>query len=110
MKPKRVVIIDTKNMEIREGEVTDLKSMQAIVGGYIERAHITEDGHEVYVNEEGLFDNSLMPFVFEGAHQPFVGNAYIIGSVTDTGNNRPATMGVDEAKRMVRFLKMKVEL
>lgn len=104
-KPKRVVVIDPSKNEVYEAEVTSLKDMRAIVGGLIERAIILENGDELYVNEEGLFDSTLRPFFIDGGiNQAFVGTAYIIGSVTPTGDNRAAASKVEEIRKKVRFL------
>lgn len=102
---KRVVIIDVELGEIREGRVRCLNDMQLIVGGNIERGHTLENGDEVYVNEEGLFIDGLNAFYIKGSYQPFFGSAYIIGSVTSTGNNRASKSTISEIKEMVRFMK-----
>jgi Domain of unknown function (DUF3846) len=103
-KIKKVIIIDTMNKEILGGEITSLEDAQRIVGGLIERGATLENGDEVYVNEEGLFNSALKPFYIQGAHQPFVGNAYVIGRVTSTGNNRSAKSTVEEIRSIVKFL------
>lgn len=103
MKKKRVLIINAKDKNITEGEVSSLKDCQAIVGGRIERGHILDNGDEVYVNEEGLLSSEEYFFWIKGAHQPFAGNGYIIGSVTPTGNNRSATSEIKDLE--IHFLK-----
>lgn len=101
-KPKRVIVINTELKQVYEAHVCGLKDMQKIVGGLIERAMILDNGDEIYVNEEGLFDQSLKPFVIDG--NVFIGNAYIIGSVTSSGGNRPAASSVDDIYRQITFL------
>lgn len=104
MKQKKVIFINTKERTVEERMVSELEEMQALVGGYIERAHIFKNGDEVYVNEEGLFDNSLSPFFMVGCPHPYVGNGYIIGKVTPSGNNRSVKMTLEEVKKLVVFL------
>lgn len=101
--PKRVIMINAELQIITEGVVIGLSGMQKLVGGYIERAHIFENGDELYVNEEGLLQNTNHFFVVEGFHQPFAGNAYVIGPVTANGNNRGAVSTVEEIKALVTF-------
>lgn len=103
MKPKRVLLIDPAARTVTEATVSRLEDMQKIVGGRIERARICECGHEVYVNEEGLFNDELVPFMIDGAG-PFVGPAFVIGPVTPTGDNRPATLSVEEVRKMIRWM------
>lgn len=104
MKQKRVVVIDTQNRKIYETEISTLEDMQKIVGGYIELGFTLENDDEVYVNEDGLNDESLKAFYIEGAHQPFAGNAFVIGKVTRSGNNGSAKSSVKEIIRMVRWI------
>lgn len=104
MKQKRVVVIDTQNRKIYESEISTLKDMQKIVSGYVERGFTLENGDEVYVNEDGLNDETLKAFYIEGAHQPFAGNAFVIGKVTSSGNNRAAQSSVKEVINRVRWI------
>lgn len=110
MKNKRVLIIDAANREIREGAVSTLEDCQALVGGLIERGIILENGDEVYINEEGLLDDTQENFFrVEGAeaHRPFAGNGYIIGEVTSSGDNRPAASSISDMRKRVQFIKVK---
>ena len=106
---KRVIVIDPATRTITESTVRCLEDMQQIVGGLIERALITDDGtnHELYVNEEGLFEEELHPFTFVGARQPIlVGRAFLIGPVDRFGENQAATLSVQEVAAMVGFPEM----
>lgn len=100
---KRVVVIDTIKRKIYESEVSSLEEMQKLVGGHIECATILENGDEVYVNEEGLFTGDPQFFSIKGGHQPYAGNAYVIGSVTSAGNNRAAESTVAEIQHSVKW-------
>jgi len=79
----RAILIDAKNMEIREVEIDgSLESLQKAVGGLIETAMYLENGDVMFVNEDGL---ALFDYFFEitGGHQPFAGNGIVVG---DDGN------------------------
>lgn len=103
MKSKRVLFINSEKREITETTVSCLEDMQKLVGGYIERAHIFENGDEVYVNEEGLLLAMNFFFRIRDGHQPFAGNAYVIGQVTPSGNNRSAITTVEELRKQLQF-------
>lgn len=102
---KRVLHIDTMNKRIVETHVESLEDCQALVGGLIERGHILPNGDEVYVNEEGLLGEPRDFFKIARAYQPFAGNGYIIGSVTEDGDNRSAVTTIEQAVNLVVFLK-----
>jgi hypothetical protein len=103
-KKLRVLIINSEDRTITEGEISSLQDAQAIVGGYIERATTFANGDELYVNEEGLLNSPQFFFNILGGHQPFAGNAYIIGAVDGEGENLGAVTKVDEAKYWVQFI------
>lgn len=98
----RVIIINPQDCTISEGSVETLADMQKIVGGLIEPVALP-CGHEVYVNEEGLFEETFfMPFRILGA-PTLVGPAFIAGGVDDNGDMLPATMTLLDAASRVRF-------
>ena len=97
----RVIIINPQDCTISEGSVSSLADMQAIVGGLIQPVGLP-CGHEVYVNEEGLFEESFMPFRILGA-PTLVGPAFIAGGIDDNGDMLPATMTLLDAASRVRF-------
>lgn len=100
---RRVIFIDSENRDITETTVSSLKDCQNLVGGLIERGHILDNGDELYVNEEGLLGDPRRFFKLDGAHQPFAGNAYIIGEVTGSGNNKNAKTTLEEAAGLIKF-------
>lgn len=55
-----------------------LDEFQDLVGGNIETAHIIDDNHRIFVNEEGLFEENRHYFLYPGAHQPFAGKGIIV--------------------------------
>jgi len=112
-KQKRVLVIDPESQTITESFVSSLEDMQTIVGGRIERAATSRDGHDLFVNEEfllgdptekhffGLPDRSLpLPL-------PYAGKAFIIGPVDIWGNSTSAAMSVSEAQKTLVWLTQK---
>ena len=82
-------------------EISTLQKMQAIVGGYIERALTLPNGDEIYVNEEGLFTQPCKWFAIPG-HQPFAGNGVIVAS-DHLGDTISAVSSLSELRRKIHF-------
>ena len=105
MKSRRVIVIDPKEKSITEASVKNLADMQAIVGGRIERALTLPTGDEIYVNEEGLFTDALYAFRVPGLETgTYFGKAYVIGGVTNSGDNFPCELTTDFVSRNIQFL------
>jgi len=103
---RKVVVVDPAARSIVNSVVSSLEDAQAIVGGLIERICTLPNGDEVYANEEALFNSELVPFLLVFEDVPpikIVGPAYIIGSVTDSGNNRDVSSTVDKIRKCVVF-------
>lgn len=107
MKPKRVIHINATERTIKETSVSSLEDCQKLVGGLIERVCILPNGDEVYANEEGLLgDLSNQQWIgVDSQPRPIAGSAYVIGSVTASGNNRPCKSTVNDIKASFHFLK-----
>ena len=104
MKTRRVLFINAAEKIIGETTVSCLEDMQKLVGGLIERAYELEDGHEIYVNEEGLFDNSIdYGFFVKGGHQVYVGNGFLIGPPNARGDLTDATKTVNALSQLIKF-------
>lgn len=100
----RALFIDSKKREVRTGYVDGLDGMQKAVCGYIERAYTLENGDDVFVNEEGLLGIPEDFFYIEGAHQPFAGNAVIVGASDEEGDCTDARTQTPELKAQVTFM------
>lgn len=102
-KAKRVVVIDPIARTVWEATVESLKDMQVLVGGLIERCCILPNGDELYANEEIMLNGPRHFFTLEDTDMvfPIAGKAFLIGSVTPTGNNRSAISNVDNIRAKV---------
>ncbi len=108
MKFIRVIVINAAARLIHEEEVENtLEALQRIVGGNIERAMTLENGDEVFVNEEGLLSHPTNFFTIDGGHQPFAGDAFVIGAADDDGESTHAESSVDEIIVAVNFMTLK---
>jgi Domain of unknown function (DUF3846) len=101
----RAIIINAKDRTISETEIDgSLKSLQQIVGGFIETVYAgLDEGHHCYVNEEGLLNNPQCFFMFRDGHQPLAGNGVILAS-TDEGDEAPCSLPLEWVKERVRFM------
>lgn len=98
----KAIIIDSKNKEIYYKEINNLENIQEAIGGLITFAFYNPLQDVCYVNDEGLFDNTLDFFTYEGAHQPFAGNGVLIG--TDSkGNDVDVVEEYESVKKKVKF-------
>lgn len=100
----RAFKIDVIAKTVTEIDISgELKSLQEVVGGYIELAREINDTDNLYVDEEGLLKGQLPWFEITGGHQPFIGHGVIIGS-DDEGETIGAKASLTEIQAMVTFL------
>lgn len=104
----KVLVITTKG-EYEEREIdNNLKTLQDIVGGYIEYVDISQDGLQMIVNEEGkLMDleyNLGATLLYNTTHlynDMILGNAIIVNT-DDEGENKSITKeDIDTVKELI---------
>lgn len=104
----KVLVITTKG-EYEEREIdNNLKTLQDIVGGYIEYVDISQDGLQMIVNEEGkildLEYNLGATLLFNTTHlynDMILGNAIIVNT-DDEGENKSITKeDIDTVKELI---------
>ena len=79
MSEKVIVAIKRPGQRLEIAEcIDDLKSWQAIVGGWLEAVPFGNNGIIMWCNEEGLLHN--LPFNFKIAHHMIVGNVFFTRS------------------------------
>jgi len=78
---------------VNEGQ-DELALLQKAVGGYIEAVEVTEDGHTLYLNDEGKMNglpvNETATRMTRGILSPFdliMGDAVLVGPVDDEGES-----------------------
>jgi len=105
----KAIIIDAKNKTLKEISMErgdTLRAMQSAVGGRIERATTLENGDDVFVDEEGMFNGADYGFQIQGAHQPFLGNG-VVASCDNAGNTVAAKSTIEELGLLVKFFTLK---
>jgi hypothetical protein len=101
----RTIIINAVDRIVIETETDgELKSLQTIVGGYIEAVYAgLDEAHHCYINDEGLLHQPRHFFMFEGGDQPLVGNGVILGTTAD-GREAACTLSLDWVREHVIFM------
>ncbi len=105
---KRVIIIDAKNKEIREGTVETLEDMQVLVGGLIEVVGPLSNGDDLFADEEGLFKGYEYGFAIGGGVK-ILGSGFVIGEVDPEGDSRDCKSTVESVRRIVTWLEIEHE-
>ena len=104
----KVLVITTKG-EYEEREIdNNLKTLQDIVGGYIEYVDISQDGLQMIINEEGkildLEYNLGATLLYNTTHlynDMILGNAIIVNT-DDEGENKSITKeDIDTVKELI---------
>ena len=105
----RVVVIDPILQEVREQDITgSLKSLQSVVGGYIEMVpvagYVPELGdHHVYCNEEGRL-HGLATWHLQGWPESELAGPAIVLRSTRSGDEAPATVSVEAVRGLITWL------
>lgn len=104
----KVLVITTKG-EYEEREIdNNLKTLQDIVGGYIEYVDISQDGLQMIVNEEGkildLEYNLGATLLFNTTHlynDMILGNAIIVNTDNEGENKSITKEDIDTVKELI---------
>jgi hypothetical protein len=110
----KAFLIDTANREVREAEYqtnvacSDPKSLQTLIGGYIETAWSNEQGDNLFVDEEGLFKPQQHFFVWALRRDgvPLAGNGVIVGREVEHDcdyHTEPPSLDIETVRACVRF-------
>jgi hypothetical protein len=100
----KVIVIDSEKQEVREQVIdNDLKSLQKLVGGYIECAFKPKKKTVLYVDEEGGFKNYRVGFTYNGAPSNVYLGSAVISTVDDEGEGVDVHMTVDEVRSRIIF-------
>jgi len=93
MKTIRAILIDAENRKI---ELIDIEPglpsiYKTIKVEMIEAAYLPDGKHHLYIDEEGMINNTQHGFWMKGMGQPFFGNGIIFSS-DEEGNDTGATI------------------
>lgn len=115
----KALVVDTVARNVREVELPDenvarLHALNALVGGYLETAHMWPTGDVMFVDEDGLRHDWRTGFVFlprfEAAWpRRFLGSGVVVGrevegeELPDGWTHVDPAITADELRRLVRF-------
>lgn len=104
----RAILIDATNQTITEVAINKAEALKdyyklmdcrtITTGTYL------PNGDCIYVDDEGLFGGDGSFFEVKGAHQPFAGNAVIVGTNNATGNTISAKSKLEDVKALISFV------
>ena len=102
----RAIFIDAERRRVQDVQIDEkdnLGGMQELVDGHIELAHVLDEHHDVYVNEEGMMVWPEHFFMIEGARHPYAGNGVIVGR-DGNGETTETIVTAKKIKPMVKFM------
>lgn len=100
----KAIKIDAAARSVSCIEVDTLESKQAAVGGLLAGAGYLDNDDFVMVDDEGLLKDPKDFVIFKGFHQPFAGNALIVGEADDDDNDTDCKSTVEEISKQIDFL------
>jgi hypothetical protein len=110
MKTIRAILIDSVTHEVKEVQIPS-RGLQEVYSllrcGIVECAypHSEKDMHSMYLDEEGLYNQSHDFIEVKGyGQQLFAGSGLITGFDANRGETTDCTYTVDEVKQRVKFL------
>lgn len=104
----RGILIDARKKEISEISISGLKDMQKAVNGNIENGGRINENNIFYVDEEGLLKDNKYGFMINKI--TYAGNGLILGVNDETGEEIDTSITISQAKDIIRFLEIFVEL
>lgn len=104
----KVIHISATEQTVTETFVESLEDCQKLVGGYIERVCVLENGDELYADEDGLQKDPEYFFSIAtlGGFPVFVaGDGYVIGPTDENGDNSDVQYSANAIRSMVSIKK-----
>lgn len=100
----KAILIDSINKEVKEVEIgKGIDEMYKFLNCEIFTiaTYLPKDD-AIFVDDEGLLNDTDAFFTYEGAHQPFAGNGLIMGC-DDEGESTDCKISFAEVKEKVKF-------
>lgn len=90
---------------IDDDDVSQLATLQQIVGGYIEHVYTFANGDMLLVNEDGRTLSPINTRWFRMPEFPeaYAGNGVIIGTADDDGGMMPVKTTADDVASVIQF-------
>lgn len=99
------ILIDSINKTVTEVELDgELQSMYNLIGCQRIEPTMFDDEHEIYVDEEGLFNNENQFFFMKDMATPMAGNGLILGFDPDIGDNWSHKLDLESIRSKVIFM------
>ena len=105
----KAILIDPHTRSVSEVEVSEknfLKDLYAHIGcGLVERTIADDLKHEIWLDEEGLFSESVQLFSIEGYSQDaYAGKGVMLGCNRTLTGSKDCALTLDEVRAKVKFM------
>jgi hypothetical protein len=101
----RALLLNAKENTITEIVIKDFSDISRLIGcNYFTTVQVNDKGDTLYVDDEGLINDTTVGFTFEGYDGPLMGNAILLGTDLRTGDSKDVTMTAAEFAAKVNTL------
>lgn len=99
------ILIDVSDQTVKEVELDrSLEAMYKTINCQRVESTMFDDTHEIYVDDEGLFNEENKFFYINGLINPLAGNGLILGFDPEIGDNWSHKLDVDYIRAKVVFM------
>jgi len=101
----KALLLDVSKNTITEIVIKDYTDISRLIGcNYFTTVQVNDKGDTLYVDDEGLVNDTTVGFTFDGYDGPLMGNAILLGTNLRTGDSKDATMTASELASKVKTL------
>lgn len=99
------LLLNAKENTITEIVIKDFSDISRLIGcNYFTTVQVNDKGDTLYVDDEGLINDTTVGFTFEGYDSPLMGNAILLGTDLRTGDSKDISMTTAEFAAKVKTL------
>lgn len=99
------LLLNAKENTITEIVIKDFSDISRLIGcNYFTTVQVNDKGDTLYVDDEGLINDTIVGFTYEGYDSPLMGNAILLGTDLRTGDSKDISMTTAEFAAKVKTL------
>lgn len=99
------LLLNVKENTITEIVIKDYSDINRLIGcNYFTTVQVNDKGDTLYVDDEGLINDTTSGFTFDGYAGPLMGNAILLGTDLRTGDSKDISMTTAEFAAKVKTL------
>jgi hypothetical protein len=101
----KALLLNVSKNTITEVTIKDYSDISRLIGcNYFTTVQVNDQGDTLYVDDEGLINDTTVGFTFDGYDAPLMGNALLLGTNLRSGDSKDVTMTVEEFAMRVKTL------